>query len=120
MQSIVEFFSLTLICAGLGIDNGLLVELSMVGAIVLASLIMIVGMVPLSELISRSRHFSVTMLVVLVLIAAKLIVDGVGGHFPNGVLILMLFAILINHAVQAFFDRVAEQGRAKAAPVHPV
>lgn len=35
----------------------------MVAAIVTASLIMVVGMVPLSELISKSRHFSVTMLV---------------------------------------------------------
>lgn len=84
----------------------------MVGAIILASIIMIVGMVPLSELISKSQHFSVTMLVVLVLIAAKLMVDGVGEHFPNSVLILMLVAILVNDGVQAFFDRAAEKGRA--------
>ena len=83
----------------------------MVAAIVCASVIMIVGMVPLSELISKSQHFSVTMLVVLVLIAAKLMVDGVGEHFPNSVLILMLAAILVNDGVQAFFDRAAAKGR---------
>ena len=79
-------------------------------AIVTACVIMIVGMVPLSKLIMKSRHFSVTMLVVLVLIAAKLIVDGVGGHFPNSVLILLLVAIFGNDAAQSFFDKAAEQG----------
>ena len=82
----------------------------MCAAVITAALIMIVGMVPLSKLISKSRHFSVTMLVVLVLIAAKLIVDGVGGHFPNSVLILLLVAIFGNDAAQSFFDRAAEMG----------
>lgn len=87
----------------------------MCGAIVTACVIMIVGMVPLSKLIMKSRHFSVTMLVVLVLIAAKLIVDGVGGHFPNSVLILLLVAIFGNDAAQSFFDKAAEQGEAELA-----
>lgn len=82
----------------------------MCAAILTACFVMIVGMVPLSKLIMKSRHFSVTMLVVLVLIAAKLIVDGVGGHFPNSVLILLLVAIFGNDAAQSFFDRAAEQG----------
>lgn len=80
-----------------------------VAAILSACVIMIVGMVPLSRLIMKSRHFSVTMLVVLVLIAAKLLVDGVGGHFPNSVLILLLVAIFGNDAAQAFFDKAAEK-----------
>jgi predicted tellurium resistance membrane protein TerC len=82
----------------------------MCAAIITAAIIMIAGMVPLSKLIMKSRHFSVTMLVVLVLIAAKLIVDGVGGHFPNSVLILLLVAIFGNDAAQSFFDRAAEKG----------
>ena len=82
----------------------------MCGAIITACVIMIVGMVPLSKLIMKSRHFAVTMLVVLILIAAKLIVDGVGGHFPNSVLILLLIAIFGNDAAQSFFDRAAELG----------
>ncbi|MCA9779879.1 MAG: hypothetical protein KC800_24290 [Candidatus Eremiobacteraeota bacterium] len=82
----------------------------MSGAILTACVIMIVGMVPLSKLIMKSRHFAVTMLVVLILIAAKLIVDGVGGHFPNSVLILLLIAIFGNDAAQSFFDRAAELG----------
>lgn len=82
----------------------------MCAAVLTACVIMIVGMVPLSKLIMKSRHFSVTMLVVLVLIAAKLIVDGVGGHFPNSVLILLLVAIFGNDAAQSFFDRAAEMG----------
>ncbi len=80
-----------------------------VAAILSACVIMIVGMVPLSRLIMKSRHFSVTMLVVLILIAAKLLVDGVGGHFPNSVLILLLVAIFGNDAAQAFFDKAAEK-----------
>ena len=91
----------------------------MVGAVMLAAIIMIVGMVPISRLISQSQHFSVTMLVILVLIAAKLLVDGVGGHFPNSVLILMLVAIFANDAVQAFFDRAAALGRTEAAEAKP-
>ncbi len=87
----------------------------MVAAILTACAIMIVGMVPLSKLIMKSRHFSVTMLVVLVLIAAKLIVDGVGGHFPNSVLILLLVAIFINDAAQSFFDQAAEAGQKELA-----
>lgn len=87
----------------------------MCAAIVTACVIMIVGMVPLSKLIMKSRHFSVTMLVVLILIAAKLIVDGVGGHFPNSVLILLLIAIFGNDAAQSFFDRAAEMGEQEAA-----
>ena len=83
-------------------------------SIVTACVIMIVGMVPLSKLIMKSRHFSVTRLVVLVLIAAKLIVDGVGGHFPNSVLILLLVAIFGNDAAQSFFDKAAEQGEIDA------
>jgi predicted tellurium resistance membrane protein TerC len=87
----------------------------MCGAIITACIIMIVGMVPLSKLIMKSRHFSVTMLVVLILIAAKLIVDGVGGHFPNSVLILLLIAIFGNDAAQSFFDKAAELGEKEAS-----
>lgn len=83
-------------------------------AVVGASIIMIVGMVPLGKLIAKSRHFSVTMLVVLVLIAAKLLVDGVGGHFPNSVLILLLVAIFGNDAIQSFYDKAAEAGEKEA------
>lgn len=91
----------------------------MVAAIVTACVIMIVGMVPLSKLIMKSRHFGVTMLVVLVLIAAKLIVDGVGGHFPNSVLILLLVAIFGNDAAQSFFDRAAEMGEKERQGLAP-
>lgn len=87
----------------------------MCAAILTACVIMIVGMVPLSKLIMKSRHFSVTMLVVLVLIAAKLIVDGVGGHFPNSVLILLLVAIFGNDAAQSFFDNAAKMGELEFA-----
>jgi predicted tellurium resistance membrane protein TerC len=91
----------------------------MCAAIITACVIMIVGMVPLSKLIMKSRHFSVTMLVVLVLIAAKLIVDGVGGHFPNSVLILLLVAIFGNDAAQSFFDRAAEMGEQEKQTLAP-
>lgn len=77
----------------------------MVAAILLASLIMVWGMIPLSALVARNKHFGVLMLSILAVIATKLLVDGTGSHFSNGLLIFIIAILLINDAAQALIDK---------------
>ena len=81
----------------------------MVVAILVASLIMVFGMIPLSAIISRNKHFGVLMLSILAVIATKLLVDGTGTHFSNGLLIFIIAVLLLNDAAQAMLDRVSQQ-----------
>ncbi len=81
----------------------------MVVAILLASVIMVWGMIPLSALVARNKHFGVLMLSILAVIATKLLVDGTGSHFSNGLLIFIIAVLLINDAAQALIDKAAKQ-----------
>ncbi|MCB0339064.1 MAG: hypothetical protein KDD53_05650, partial [Bdellovibrionales bacterium] len=76
----------------------------MVAAILLAAAIMVFGMIPISAIISRNKHFGVLMLSILAVIATKLLVDGTGAHFSNGLLIFIIMILLINDAAQAAID----------------
>ena len=80
-------------------------------AILIASLIMIFGMIPLSKIISRNKHFGVLMLSILAVIATKLLVDGTGAHFSNGLLIFIIGILLLNDAAQAVIDRASDTRR---------
>lgn len=80
----------------------------MVIAILLASVIMIWGMIPISAIISRNKHFGVLMLSILAVISTKLLVDGTGAHFSNGLLIFIIAILLMNDAAQAVIDRAAK------------
>ena len=80
----------------------------MVAAILIASLVMIFGMIPLSAIIARNKHFGVLMLSILAVIATKLLVDGTGAHFSNGLLIFIIGVLLLNDAAQALIDRAGE------------
>ena len=85
----------------------------MVTAILIASVIMIFGMIPISAIVSKNKHFAVLMLSILAVIATKLLVDGTGSHFSNGLLLFIIVILLVNDAAQALLDRVAE-GRESA------
>ena len=88
----------------------------MVAAILLASVIMIFGMIPLSAIISRNRHFGVLMLSILAVIATKLLVEGTGAHFSNGLLIFIIAVRLLNDAAQAAIDHAAQRHTGDAQP----
>lgn len=79
----------------------------MVTAILIAALIMIFGMIPISAIIAKNKHFGVLMLSILAVIATKLLVDGTGSHFDNGLLIFIICILLLNDAAQALIDRAA-------------
>ena len=81
----------------------------MVTAILIASVIMIFGMIPISAIVSKNKHFAVLMLSILAVIATKLLVDGTGSHFSNGLLLFIIVILLVNDAAQALLDRVAER-----------
>ena len=81
----------------------------MVAAILIASVIMIFGMIPISAIVSKNKHFAVLMLSILAVIATKLLVDGTGSHFSNGLLLFIIVILLVNDAGQALLDRVAER-----------
>ena len=81
----------------------------MVTAILIASVIMIFGMIPISAIVSKNKHFAVLMLSILAVIATKLLVDGTGSHFSNGLLLFIIVILLVNDAGQALLDRVAER-----------
>jgi predicted tellurium resistance membrane protein TerC len=87
----------------------------MVAAILLASVIMVFGMVPLSAIVARNRHFGVMMLSILAVIATKLLVDGTGSHFSNGLLIFIICVLLLNDAAQAMIDKAAAKRIARTA-----
>jgi predicted tellurium resistance membrane protein TerC len=86
----------------------------MVAAILIASLIMVFGMIPISAIISKNKHFGVLMLSILAVIATKLLVDGTGAHFSNGLLIFIIGILLLNDAAQAMLDRASIQGSSAA------
>jgi predicted tellurium resistance membrane protein TerC len=81
----------------------------MVVAILLASLIMVFGMIPISAIIAKNKHFGVLMLSILAVIATKLLVDGTGSHFSNGLLIFIIAILLLNDAAQAMIDRATRK-----------
>ncbi|MFT7642775.1 MAG: putative tellurium resistance membrane protein TerC, partial [Pirellulaceae bacterium] len=81
----------------------------MVAAILIASVIMIYGMIPISAIIARNKHFGVLMLSILAVIATKLLVDGTGAHFSNGLLIFIIAILLLNDAAQALVDRASKK-----------
>ena len=85
----------------------------MVAAILIASVIMIFGMIPISAIVSKNKHFAVLMLSILAVIATKLLVDGTGSHFSNGLLLFIIVILLVNDAAQALLDRATE-GRESA------
>ncbi|MFP6765792.1 MAG: hypothetical protein VB858_19330 [Planctomycetaceae bacterium] len=87
----------------------------MVAAILIASIIMVFGMVPLSALVARNKHFGVLMLSILAVIATKLLVDGTGAHFSNGLLIFIISVLLVNDAAQALIDHAAKKREQSAA-----
>ena len=81
----------------------------MVAAILLASVIMVFGMIPISAIIAKNKHFGVLMLSILAVIATKLLVDGTGAHFSNGLLIFIIGILLLNDAAQALIDRLSKK-----------
>ena len=89
----------------------------MVAAILIASAIMIFGMIPISKIIARNKHFGVLMLTILAVIACKLLVDGTGSHFSNGLLIFIIFILLLNDAAQGLVDWAANQKKSKTSNV---
>lgn len=86
----------------------------MVAAILIASMIMIFGMIPISAIIAKNKHFGVLMLSILAVIATKLLVDGTGSHFSNGLLIFIIGILLVNDAAQAMIDRAARNRKLAA------
>ncbi|MCP5058373.1 MAG: hypothetical protein GY937_16845 [bacterium] len=85
----------------------------MVGSILIANLIMIVGMVPISRIIRRSPHTKFLTLSMLIVIAVKLAIDGSGGHFSDGLMMFILFMLLMNDGAQALRDRLVSQRLAR-------
>jgi predicted tellurium resistance membrane protein TerC len=81
----------------------------MVTSILLANLIMIAGMVPISRIIRRSPHTKFLTLSMLIVIAVKLAIDGSGGHFSDGLMMFILFMLLMNDGAQALRDRLVSQ-----------
>jgi predicted tellurium resistance membrane protein TerC len=90
----------------------------MVAATLLASMIMIWGMIPISAIIARNKHFGVLMLTILAVIATKLLVDGTGSHFSNGLLIFIIGVLLLNDAAQAIIDNAAARRLAAQRDSH--
>ncbi|MBN83145.1 MAG: hypothetical protein CMJ70_23680 [Planctomycetaceae bacterium] len=73
-------------------------------------------MIPLSAIISRNRHFGVLMLSILAVIATKLLVEGTGAHFSNGLLIFIIAVLLLNDAAQAAIDHAAQRHTGDVQP----
>ena len=80
----------------------------MVAATLITAVVMVFGMIPISAIISRNKHFGVLMLSVLAVIATKLLVDGTGAHFSNGLLIFIIGVLLLNDVGQMMMDRAAK------------
>ncbi|MDA1159662.1 MAG: hypothetical protein O2983_08635 [Planctomycetota bacterium] len=87
----------------------------MVAAILIASGIMIFCMIPLSAIVAKNKHFGVMMLSILAVIATKLLVDGTGAHFSNGLLIFIICVLLLNDAAQALIDKATAKRIARTA-----
>ncbi|MEC9008457.1 MAG: hypothetical protein VX877_04295 [Planctomycetota bacterium] len=86
----------------------------MVAAILISSVIMIFGMIPISAIVSKNKHFAVLMLSILAVIATKLLVDGTGAHFSNGLLMFIIGILLLNDVAQAMLDRASSRREARA------
>ena len=86
----------------------------MVAAILIASVIMVYGMIPISAIVSRNKHFAVLMLSIMAVIATKLLAEGTGAHFSNGLLMFIIAILLINDAAQALLDRAEDNREAEA------
>jgi len=87
----------------------------MVAAILIASAIMVFGMIPISAIIAKNKHFGVLMLSILAVIATKLLVDGTGAHFSNGLLIFIIAILLVNDAAQGLIDWASRTRRQRMA-----
>ena len=87
----------------------------MVAAILTASGIMVFCMIPLSAIVAKNKHFGVLMLSILAVIATKLLVDGTGSHFSNGLLIFIIGVLLLNDSAQALIDKAAAKRRVRMA-----
>jgi len=87
----------------------------MVAAILIAAAIMVFGMIPLSAIISKNKHFGVLMLSILAVIGTKLLVDGTGSHFSNGLLLFIIGILLVNDAAQAAIDWADARGAERHA-----
>ena len=87
----------------------------MVAAILIASGIMVFCMIPLSAIVAKNKHFGVLMLSILAVIATKLLVDGTGAHFSNGLLIFIICVLLLNDAAQAMIDKATARRIARTA-----
>ena len=87
----------------------------MVAAILIASGIMVFCMIPLSAIVAKNKHFGVLMLSILAVIATKLLVDGTGAHFSNGLLIFIICVLLLNDAAQAMIDKATAKRIARTA-----
>ena len=85
----------------------------MVAGILIASLIMVFGMIPLSAIVAKNKHFGVLMLSILAVISTKLLVDGTGSHFSNGLLIFIIAVLLMNDAAQALIDSASRKRKAR-------
>lgn len=85
----------------------------MVTSILIANLIMIAGMVPISRIIRRSPHTKFLTLSMLIVIAVKLAIDGSGGHFSDGLMMFILFMLLLNDGAQAFRDSLVAKRLAR-------
>jgi len=86
----------------------------MVAAILISSVIMIFGMIPISAIVSKNKHFAVLMLSILAVIATKLLVDGTGAHFSNGLLMFIIGILLLNDVAQAMLDRASRRRESRA------
>ena len=62
-----------------------------------------------TAIIAKNKHFGVLMLSILAVIATKLLVDGTGAHFSNGLLIFIIGILLLNDAAQALIDRLSKK-----------
>lgn len=82
----------------------------MVVVVLITAVIMIFGMIPLGKLIQRSLHIKVQMLTVLAVIGAKLMVDGAGGHFSNGILTFIIAVVIFNDVMQSIMVKADEHG----------
>lgn len=108
-------FSLDSVFAAVAIMDLKTQFLWMVAAILIASVIMVFGMIPISAIIAKNKHFGVLMLTVLAVIATKLLVDGTGSHFSNGLLIFIIAVLLLNDAGQGLIDRATKARLARLA-----
>ena len=82
----------------------------MILVVVVTAFIMIFGMIPLGKLIQKSLHIKVQMLTVLVIVGAKLMVDGAAGHFSNGILTFIIFIVIMNDVGQSMLTKADAYG----------